>query len=61
MESREMKLTGSWISATYLFLNKFKASNALLNGCEYTITRKSILVSLSTVKICLDTAPVVYT
>ncbi len=56
-----MKLTGSWISATYLFLNKFKASNALLNGCEYTITRKSILVSLSTVKICLDTAPVVYT
>ncbi len=37
-----MPLPGSWIYATYLFKNKFKALNTLLNSAEYTITRNRI-------------------
>jgi hypothetical protein len=39
MESSQNPLPGSWISATFLFMNKFKTSNTLLNSTEYTITR----------------------
>jgi hypothetical protein len=34
MESSQMPLSGSWISARYLYKNKFKALNALLKGTK---------------------------
>jgi hypothetical protein len=39
-----MPLPDSWISATYLFKNKFKALNTLLNSAEHTITRGRVFV-----------------
>jgi hypothetical protein len=39
-----MPLPGSWI--TYLFKNKFKASNTLFNSAEYTLTMKEYFNSL---------------
>jgi hypothetical protein len=32
-----MIFSGSWISATYLFKNKFKALNEVINKAAYTI------------------------
>ncbi len=49
MESSQMPFPGSWIYAKYLFKNKFKALNTLLNSAEYTKVynkEKSIFVSL---------------
>jgi hypothetical protein len=37
-------LPGSWISAIYLFKNKFQALNTLLNSAEYTITRERVFL-----------------
>jgi hypothetical protein len=37
-----MPLPESWISAIYLFKNKFKALNTLLNIAECTITRETV-------------------
>ncbi len=51
----QMPLPGSWITATYLYINKLKALNALLNSAEYTITRKREFLFPS-LKICQDTA-----
>jgi hypothetical protein len=42
MENSLMPMPASWISATYLFKNKFKALNTLLNIAECTITRERI-------------------
>jgi hypothetical protein len=39
-----MPLSGSWISAKYLFKNKFKALNLLLNSAKYTITRERVFL-----------------
>jgi hypothetical protein len=39
-----MPLPGSWISATYLFQNKFKDLNKLLKSAAYTITRESVFL-----------------
>ncbi len=39
-----MPLLGSWIYATFLFKNKFKDLNKLLNSAEYTITRKRVFL-----------------
>ena len=44
MEGRQMPMPGSWIYATYLFENKFKALHTLLNSAEYTITRKRVFL-----------------
>jgi hypothetical protein len=39
-----MPLSGSWISATYLFKNKLKALNTLLNSAEHTITSERVFL-----------------
>ncbi len=43
MQSSQMPLPGSWISAPY-FKNKQKALNTLLNSAEYTITRERVFL-----------------
>jgi hypothetical protein len=39
-----MPLSGSWISAKYLFKNKFKALNILLNSVKDTITSERVFL-----------------
>jgi hypothetical protein len=41
-----MLLPGSSISATYLFKNKFKALNTLINSAEYTIKQEKVFLIL---------------
>ncbi len=55
MESSQMPLPGCWIYAAYLFKDKFKALNTLLNIAEYTITRKRVFC-FHAYKPCLNTA-----
>jgi hypothetical protein len=43
MESSQTPLPETWISATHLYENKFKALNTLLNSAEYTKTRERVL------------------
>ncbi len=44
MESSQMPLPGSSISATYLFKNKLRALNTLLKRAEYNITRERVFL-----------------
>ncbi len=55
-EQLKMPLPGSWTYATYLFKNKFKALNALLNSPEYTIKIGKEYFCLHASKSCLDTS-----
>ncbi len=41
-----MTLPGSRISATYLFKNKLKALNTLINSAEYTIKQEKVFFIL---------------
>ena len=41
-----MPLPGSRISATYLFKNKLKALNTLINSAEYTIKQETVFLIL---------------
>jgi hypothetical protein len=39
-----MPMSGSWISSTYLFKNKFNSLNTLLNSAEYAKTRERVFL-----------------
>ncbi len=39
-----MLLPGSWISATYLFKNKFNSLDTLLNSAEYAKTKERVFL-----------------